>query len=142
MAVFLQVCEIKKKNTKKKVRSFLRNGWCNLLQIWYVISPDMWSLLIYADICNNHAKLNSIAFVYWHPKILGGQRSVAYCRILSHSVSCNMLKKHSTSSAELAWESSARILSSYNFKNSDYTNETLDHSMSVLLEVQKECVFC
>ena len=41
---FCEVCEMKKKKTKKLkqnfVRSYLRHGWSDFLQIWYVDSPN------------------------------------------------------------------------------------------------------
>jgi len=56
---FLQVCEKKKKTQKTKENErlfeglYFRNGWRDLLQIWYVFSPDMpapaqqiWSCLV------------------------------------------------------------------------------------------------
>ena len=50
MADFCEVCEMKMKKKAKKfkryvVRSYLGNGWSELLQIWYVDSPNWPALL-------------------------------------------------------------------------------------------------
>ena len=42
MAVFLQVCEKKRKRNECLFEGlYFKNGWRDLLHIWYVYSPDM-----------------------------------------------------------------------------------------------------
>jgi len=63
---FLQVCEKKKKKNEENEwlyeGLYFRNGWCDLLQIWYVFSPNMpapaqliWSCLVKRPRSYEHA---------------------------------------------------------------------------------------